>query len=304
VSANNIFLNYLKILRFDHWIKQIFVFPGILLAIYQHSEIQVTYFFILKIIFGLLLISLTASANYCINEYLDRHNDYYHPLKKKRASIQKKLDAKIVYFVYFFLVFISLFSSIIFINVNFFLTLIIFLLFGILYNVKPIRLKDVRYLDIISESLNNPIRFILGYLMVFPIFSLQNELNINSVIFYFFFGCFLMSCKRLSEKNFLKNVTNIKKYRISISNYSTTHLSLQVFFYSLISIYFLSKIFEKNSGYTIFIVSVIICYTEYYNITLSKSYSAQHPEKLYREKKLIFLISLSIIFFFFKFLNS
>ena len=304
MSANNIFLNYLKILRFDHWIKQIFVFPGILLAIYQHSEIQVTYFFILKIIFGLLLISLTASANYCINEYLDRHNDYYHPLKKKRASIQKKLDAKIVYFVYFFLVFISLFSSIIFINVNFFLTLIIFLLFGILYNVKPIRLKDVRYLDIISESLNNPIRFILGYLMVFPIFSLQNELNINSVIFYFFFGCFLMSCKRLSEKNFLKNVTNIKKYRISISNYSTTHLSLQVFFYSLISIYFLSKIFEKNSGYTIFIVSVIICYTEYYNITLSKSYSAQHPEKLYREKKLIFLISLSIIFFFFKFLNS
>jgi 4-hydroxybenzoate polyprenyltransferase len=301
VSANNIFLNYLKILRFDHWIKQIFVFPGILLAIYQHSEIQVTYFFILKIIFGLLLISLTASANYCINEYLDRHNDYYHPLKKKRASIQKKLDAKIVYFVYFFLVFISLFSSIIFINVNFFLTLIIFLLFGILYNVKPIRLKDVRYLDIISESLNNPIRFILGYLMVFPIFSLQNELNINSVIFYFFFGCFLMSCKRLSEKNFLKNVTNIKKYRISISNYSTTHLSLQVFFYSLISIYFLSKIFEKNSGYTIFIVSVIICYTEYYNITLSKSYSAQHPEKLYREKKLIFLISLSIIFFFLNF---
>ena len=301
MSANNIFLNYLKILRFDHWIKQIFVFPGILLAIYQHSEIQVTYFFILKIIFGLLLISLTASANYCINEYLDRHNDYYHPLKKKRASIQKKLDAKIVYFVYFFLVFISLFSSIIFINVNFFLTLIIFLLFGILYNVKPIRLKDVRYLDIISESLNNPIRFILGYLMVFPIFSLQNELNINSVIFYFFFGCFLMSCKRLSEKNFLKNVTNIKKYRISISNYSTTHLSLQVFFYSLISIYFLSKIFEKNSGYTIFIVSVIICYTEYYNITLSKSYSAQHPEKLYREKKLIFLISLSIIFFFLNF---
>ncbi len=301
MSANNIFLNYLKILRFDHWIKQIFVFPGVLLAIYNHSEIQVTYFSILKIIFGLLLISLTASANYCINEYLDRHNDYYHPLKKKRASIQKKLDAKIVYFVYFFLVFISLFSSIIFINVNFFLTLIIFLLFGILYNVKPIRLKDVRYLDIISESLNNPIRFILGYLIVFPIFSLQNELNINSVIFYFFFGCFLMSCKRLSEKNFLKNVTNIKKYRISISNYSTTHLSLQVFFYSLISIYFLSKIFEKTPGYTIFIVSVIICYTEYYNITLSKSYSAQHPEKLYREKKLIFLISLSIFFFFLNF---
>lgn len=106
-----------------------------------------------------------------------------------------------------------------------------------------------------------------------------------------------MSCKRLSEKTFLKNITDIKKYRISIANYSITHLSLQVFFYSLISIYFLSKIFEKTPGYSIFIISIIVCYTEYYNLTLSKSHSAQHPEKLYKEKKLIFLILISIVLF-------
>ena len=83
MPSNSLFFNYIKILRFDHWIKQIFVFPGILLAIYNYSELQITFIFFFKIVIGIFLVSLTASANYCINEYLDRNNDYYHPLKKK-----------------------------------------------------------------------------------------------------------------------------------------------------------------------------------------------------------------------------
>ena len=45
-----------------------------------------------------------------------------------------------------------------------------FLLIGIIYNVPPFRTKDIPYLDVLSESLNNPLRFILGWHMIIDSF--------------------------------------------------------------------------------------------------------------------------------------
>ena len=44
----------------------------------------------------------------------------------------------------------------------------IFALQGIVYNVPPLRTKDKPYLDVISESVNNPIRLLIGWAMVDP----------------------------------------------------------------------------------------------------------------------------------------
>ncbi len=37
---------------------------------------------------------------------------------------------------------------------------------GVLYNVKPFRTKDIAYLDVLSESINNAIRLLLGWFFV------------------------------------------------------------------------------------------------------------------------------------------
>ena len=37
---------------------------------------------------------------------------------------------------------------------------------GCLYNIPPLRTKDVPYLDVLSESINNPIRFCVGWYIV------------------------------------------------------------------------------------------------------------------------------------------
>ncbi len=42
----------------------------------------------------------------------------------------------------------------------------IFALQGVVYNVPPFRTKDRPYLDVISESINNPIRLTIGWAMV------------------------------------------------------------------------------------------------------------------------------------------
>ena len=59
---------YLKIARFDHWIKQFFIIPGAGLA-WVMSTMQDKS--MLSIFLGLIVTSMAASANYVINEWLD-----------------------------------------------------------------------------------------------------------------------------------------------------------------------------------------------------------------------------------------
>ena len=40
------------------------------------------------------------------------------------------------------------------------------LVMGVLYNVRPFRTKDRIYLDVLSESINNPLRLMLGWAAV------------------------------------------------------------------------------------------------------------------------------------------
>ena len=39
-----------------------------------------------------------------------------------------------------------------------------------LYNLKPLRLKDVFLIDVILESANNPLRFLMGWSVLLPEF--------------------------------------------------------------------------------------------------------------------------------------
>ena len=52
------------------------------------------------------------------------------------------------------------------INKGFFITEVWLLVMGIIYNVKPLRTKDIPFLDVISESVNNMIRLLLGWFIV------------------------------------------------------------------------------------------------------------------------------------------
>ena len=63
MSGNEI-NNYLKLARFDHATKHIFILPGIILAfIISGNDIEP-----LVIIIGIISAIFTASANYTINE--------------------------------------------------------------------------------------------------------------------------------------------------------------------------------------------------------------------------------------------
>lgn len=114
------------------------------------------------------------------------------------------------------------------VSVYFAVVALTFWFMGIIYNVPPVRSKDLPYLDVLTESFNNPLRLFLGWFAVvndtFPPLSL--------IISYWMAGAFLMAVKRFAEYRFLNNPAIAAKYRTSFRYYNEENLLVSILFYT------------------------------------------------------------------------
>src|SRR6476620_838521 len=81
--------DYIAIARPDHWTKNLFMLPGLFLGmvVSHKSWAQVWW----PLLLGLAATCLISSANYTINEWLDRHFDRFHPKKRIRPSVTGRI---------------------------------------------------------------------------------------------------------------------------------------------------------------------------------------------------------------------
>ena len=61
---------HLEIARIDHWIKNVFVFPGVVVAL-SLDPAHLTHGLCLRLIVGLLSTCLVAPSDYVLNEVID-----------------------------------------------------------------------------------------------------------------------------------------------------------------------------------------------------------------------------------------
>lgn len=284
--------DYIKIARLDHWIKNVFIIPGIALAILLVDADQ-RKISILKLILGFLATCLIASANYVINEWLDAEFDKFHPTKKSRPVVGGNVKGQYVILEYVFFIVLGL-GIAWFVDGLFLMMEIWLLLMGVLYNVKPFRTKDIIFLDVITESVNNMIRLLLGWFII-----ADHVLPPSSVVFgYWMAGAFLMGTKRLAEYRMINNPEIAGQYRKSFQYYTEKNLFGSSFFYALCATFLIGVFLIKyRIEYLLAVPVMFLLFSYYIMMAFNEDSAAQKPEKLYKERKLLFIVILLIVAF-------
>ncbi|MGK5094792.1 UbiA prenyltransferase family protein [Deltaproteobacteria bacterium TL4] len=281
---------YLQIARPDHWVKHVFIIPGIILGMVLDEHCV---FSVLTVVVGFFSSCLIASANYVINEYCDAEFDRYHPTKHTRPVAAGTVKNFLVLIEFSGLVMSGLILAWT-VSVQFWGTSFLFFIMGLVYNVKPFRFKDMIYLDVITESFNNPLRMILGWSMVASSTLPPNSLLIS----YWFGGAFLMSCKRLSEYRELSGlgkIEELKMYRKSFRAYTENTLIASTFLYALVSSFFASAFLIKYRNEYLLVFPVFASlFTYYLYISLKALSIVQTPEKLHKDKILIGIVMCAV----------
>lgn len=283
---------YIKIMRLDHWIKQLFIVPGCAFALFL-TKSSLSLGMIQRFFLGFLATCFIASANYVINEYLDAEFDKYHPVKKHRPAVTEGISGKAVVILWIALTVMgcAVASTL---GTTFLLSAVWLWLMGILYNVKPIRTKDLPVIDVISESINNAIRLLMGWFIVS-----SNTLPPCSIVLgYWMGGAFLMGTKRYAEYRMINDPALAASYRKSFAFYTESSLLLSSFFYAMLSVFFTGIFLIKyRIELILFIPALIGLFTYYFHLSFKKDSAVQKPEKLFHEKKLMLICALCILLF-------
>jgi decaprenyl-phosphate phosphoribosyltransferase len=294
--------DYVAIIRPDYWLKNIFIIPGIIFA-FAVYDITFTGNLLLKILVGFVSTCLVASANYVINEYLDAEFDKFHPLKKHRTSVVRVVNPVIIYSEYAFLAIVGLALGYL-ISFKFFATLLFLLFMGVMYNVRPFRSKERVYLDVLSESVNNPIRFCLGWFMVSPAVGLYMDSRwdleffnsippLSIILAYWMGGAFLMATKRFAEYRLIGDKSTAGLYRRSFKYYTENSLLISMFFYALTCAFFLGIFLIKNRiEMLISFPFFALLFAWYLKIGLLKDSPVQGSEKIWTRKYFMLYIVL------------
>lgn len=273
---------HLAVLRIDHWIKNVFVLPGIVIALAVERppwDAAIA----LRIVAGLLSVGLVASSNYVLNEILDAPYDRLHPVKRSRPVPTGEVNIPLAY-VQWVVVALAGLAVGAWISREFAATVLALWIMGCLYNIPPVRTKDRPFVDVLTEAINNPIRLLAGWFIVGP-----REIPSSSlVIAYWMIGCYLMALKRLAEYHTLGSGEAARLYRRSFGYYNDTRLLVSVMFYASAAMLFFGAFMIRYRMELIISFPLVALFMALYlRLALKPESPVQTPELLYRSKSIM-----------------
>jgi len=270
---------YVKIARFDHWFKNVFMIPGIIVAIFAQPDLFAP-IIVLKIIVALLAAGFVASSNYVINELLDAPFDALHPVKKNRPVPSGLVNRKVALVEWVGLAILGLLLASL-LGKQFFFTALMLWIMGCIYNIPPVRSKDKPYVDVLSESINNPLRLLMGWyatgILVLPPISL--------VLAYWMVGAFFMAVKRFAEYRRIADPKISSEYRQSFRHYTESRLLVSIIYYAVSFGLFFGIFLMRYKMEMILSIPLIAGFIAWYiHLGFLENSPTQYPEHLYRQK--------------------
>ena len=269
---------HLEIARIDHWIKNVFVFPGVVVAL-SLDPAHLTHGLWLRLIVGLLSTCLVASSNYVLNEVIDASADIHHPTKFTRAVPSGYVSIRWAYAQWIALMIVGVGLGLT-ISIPFAATMFIFWIMGCIYNIPPVRSKDFPYLDVLSEAINNPLRMLAGWFIVDTAAIPPASLLLS----YWMVGCYFMAIKRYAELRSIVDPVQAVAYRKSFAFYTEERLLVSIVFYgSAAMLFFGAFIMRYRLELILAFPLVALVMAVYLSIAFKENGAAQAPERLTRE---------------------
>ncbi|HEY5957494.1 MAG TPA: UbiA prenyltransferase family protein [Polyangiaceae bacterium] len=281
---------HIEIARMDHWFKNVFILPGAIAAWAmdpQHVAANLPRRFAL----GVLSICLVASSNYVINEVLDAPSDLSHPTKFARPVPSGRVNVPIAYAQWLCMMLIGVALGTL-VSTNFAVTAFALWVMGCVYNIAPLRSKDLPVVDVLSEAINNPLRMLAGWFIVGTMSVAPGSLLLS----YWMIGCYFMAMKRYAEYRDIADPARAAAYRKSFKFYTEDRLLVCIVFYGSAAMLFLGAFVMRYRLELILSFPFIALVMAIYLLLGLKPHSVvQRPEGLYKEPLLMVSVTVCSI---------
>jgi 4-hydroxybenzoate polyprenyltransferase len=270
---------YVSIARIDHWFKNAFMLLGVVLAFFWQPELfgvgSLT-----TLVSAFFATCVVASSNYVINEVLDAPTDRLHPTKRERPAAKGEITVWVALVLWGVLGLLGILWSFS-INGPFGASAFFLWVMGCVYNVPPLRTKEIPFLDVVSESVNNPIRLMLGWFALVP----DRLPPLSLALAYWMVGAFFMATKRYAEYRAIDNPEQAALYRRSFRHYNEGRLLASMTFYVTAGAAFAGIFMVRYKPELVLSMPIVAGFFAYYMALGVKPNSpVQNPEKLYRER--------------------
>ena len=277
---------HLDIARIDHWFKNVFILPGMAAAVAidpNHIAPHVPQRFAL----GLISACLVASSNYTINEVLDAPSDLAHPTKHTRPVPSGRVHVPLAYLQWLALMVLGVGLGYL-VSVRYAITMFVLWLMGCIYNIRPVRSKDLPYLDVLSEAINNPLRMLAGWFIVGNATVAPGSLLLS----YWMVGCYFMAMKRYAEYREIADAERAAAYRSSFKFYTEDRLLISIMFYGSAAMLFLGAfVMRYRLELILSFPPIALVMAIYLYLGLKPNSTVQRPEGLYKEKTLMVAVT-------------
>jgi 4-hydroxybenzoate polyprenyltransferase len=289
IATRTRWADYLKPLRFDHWIKNAVVPVGSLLAIVAH-RLAVEPAYLVDIGLAFVISGGISSVNYAINEVLDAPFDARHPAKRFRPIPSGRVRVAPLLGLTAGLALVTLAMSAWLFRPPFLLANVALFVAGLLYNLPPVRLKDWPFLDALVESLTNPIRIAIGWYAVAPA---TTGLPAGLLVTVWAFGAFLMTGKRLAELRLLGPLA--AEYRPTFRAYTVRGLLAVQLAYALAGLAALAVFFAAERPRLLMALPLVAGLLGWaVKMTFERESPLIDPEHLYRRPGFL-LVSCAVL---------
>jgi len=276
------FKDYIRIARVDHWVKNAFVLPGTVAALFVDRSRLASWSWA-AFVLAIVAVCLISSSNYVLNEILDAPSDRAHPTKSDRPVAAGRVNVRWAYAEWIFLMVVGLLLGLL-ISKLFAGILLALWIMGCGYNIPPVRSKDLPYVDVLSEAINNPLRLLAGWYLtgsaVLP--------PVTLLLSYWMVGSYFMGIKRFAEFRDIGDHGRSALYRKSFAWYNEPRLLVSIMFYASHAMLFLGAfIMRYRVELILSFPFVALVMAIYLALAFRADSAVQRPEGLYREPALM-----------------